>query len=690
MASPERQAETSVTTAGGDVAHCHVDIETFSKVNLKKTGVYSYAEDPSTEILVVCYKFGHDGPVNVWIPMEPDDFPEEARPKVDDDAVLYVQPHCPDDIEEWAVLGGEFRAWNAMFERVVLRGPAGKRIGFPQVPAKQWFCTMAKAAAHSLPQALERAADACGTHPKDKTGGAVMLQLAKPRKPSKKDKSERWTIDTHPLKYKLLYEYCEDDVRAESDLDRYIPELSPNEKRAYHLDQLINDRGVSIDLDKVADVQVLIDDYKGRLNEQCQNWTGVRATQRDKLVDWIREDAFYPIENMQVPTILEAVQDPGCPDHVKRVLRLYSTHNMKAVTKYSAMERAVCADARLRGMFAYHAASTGRWASRIVQLQNLYRPNKKVDPDLAIDMFQFRDLDYFKDFWEVNPMVAFASCVRGMLVPGPEKLLLCIDFSAIEARVVAWLAGQDDILQVFRDGKDVYVFTAAKIFRVSIEEVDDERRFIGKIAVLALGYQGGKKAFAKMAKQYGVDIDEDFADDIKVDWRAANTKIVNLWYDLEEAACAAIANPGNIYKAARGLLMFKVVGDWLYMRLPSGRRLAYYKPRLDSEGKPTYLGVDTYTRLWTRCKTYGGKLVENATQAVARDLLLFSMFNLEDAGYPLIGTVHDEVMMEIDECPEALWQSQLDAASEIMCRIPKWAGDLPVAAEGFVARRYRK
>jgi DNA polymerase len=675
---------------------CHIDIETYSEEPLKKSGVYRYAENPSTEVMVLCYRFGHDGPVHTWIPLE--EIPRDARPlkkNLDKGSQLYIQKDIPEDLAEWIMMGGELRAWNAMFERVVL-GTLGAdgRLDWPEVPREQWFCTMAKAAAHSLRQALGDCAKDTGRHPKDETGKMTMLQLCKPRKPSKNDPDERWAIDTHPDKYRVLYHYCMDDVRAESDLDNYIPELSPGEKRAYHLDQKINDAGIAVDLDNVRSAQVLVEEYKKRLVEQCQEIAGVRPSQTAALADWIRDDCFYSIENLQAATVKEALKDPDIPEDVAKVLKIYSTYNMKAVSKFPAMEKAVCKDGRLRGMFRYHSASTGRWSSVIVQLQNLFRSVIGDEEcageyeSFAIEAMQFEDLDYFRGLFDKNPMKVLASCVRGMLVAAFGKKLLAIDYAAIEARVVAWLAGQLDILKVFETDGRIYEYTAMKIFGLkSVEEVTKAQRFIGKIAVLALGYQGGKKAFASMAKQYGVDFPEDEAEQVKLDWREANPKIVKLWYDLEEAASAAIANPGSIYQVAGDRIMFKVEGDWLYMRLPSGRRLAYYRPKLDGQGKPTYMGIDTYTRRWMRCKTYGGKLCENAVQAIARDLLLNSMLHLDADDFDIIGTVHDEAIMEIDAADEKATYQQVE---RLMCWLPKWAEGLPVGVDGFVERRYRK
>ena len=668
--------------------HCSVDIETFSKVNLKTAGTYRYAEHESTRINCFCYRFGNDGPVHLWYPFAK--IPKAARPradKLDKGSKVYIQTEMPDDLFDHILEGGELRAWNAMFERVVLNGSAGKKIGWPEIPVEQWTCTMTKAMAHGLPAALGNCAAECQTHPKDETGKQPMLQLAKPRKPSKNDPDEEWYIERHPDKWQNLFHYCMDDVRAESALDVYIPDLRGREQKAYWLDQKINDRGIRVDMEGVRNAIHLVAKYKEELKTKLKELIGLTPGQTEKLGNWVRER--YKITDLQAETVKKALKDATCPDLVKKVLKIYSTHGMKAPTKYNAMERAICLDGRLHGMFLFNGAATGRWSSRIVQLQNLFRPLKEIakEVDDVIEAMTLRSLGWIRSLWALNPMKVFSSCVRGMLIASVNCRLMCLDFSQIEARVIAWLAGQEDLVDVFRSGLDVYKVTAAKIYGIDIDDVDDDQRFIGKIAVLALGYQGGWRAFVKMAKQFGVDgMDPIFADKIKDDWRRANKMIVALWYSMEEAAIAAVANPGKMYAGApHKRILFKVQGDWLYMRLPSGRNLAYYKPRLNSDGQVTFMGVDTYTRQWTRCKTYGGKLVENAVQAIARDLLLHGMFNLEAADYNINGTVHDEVIMDLEN-----GFGTLEEAGELMCDLPDWAGDLPVTADGFEAQRYRK
>ena len=475
---------------------------------------------------------------------------------------------------------------------------------------------------------------------------------------------------------------------AERDLDHAVKDLSKSEQRLFLLDQKINDRGWKVDLERVADVQELITNYKARLVTKMRDLTGLNPTQTQALGEWFRNQGVQ-IDNLQAQTVKDALKRKDLAQEVRWVLRIYSLHNMKAVSKFTAMERSVCTDERLRGMFLFYGASTGRWSSLIVQLQNLFRPIIE-DPELAIEAFRERSVAWIKTLWPQNPMKIFASCVRGMLIPGVGRDLLFADFKSIEARITAWLAGQLDMLEIFATHGLAYEYTAARMFGhptdleylKAFEKNFPKLRFLGKIAVLALGYQGGGAAFVKMAKQFGTDVTFEQGESIKWDWRDANPMIVDMWEDVKNAAIAAVENLGTIYRSNR--LMFRVDGDYLYMRLPSKRKLAYFKPEIRND-EITYMGIDTYTRQWKRCKTYGGKLVQNAAEGIARDLMALAMFKLNKMKYPILGTVHDEIITE----PREEFGSVKEVCT-VMCDKPDWAEGLPVGAVGFRGKRYRK
>ena len=312
----------------------HLDVETYSECDLKKSGAYRYAEDPTTELLCFAYAFG-DEPVQLWKPDEP----------------------LPERVVEHIRTGGTVRAHNAQFERIVLNGTAGQRVGFPRLEIGQMVCTAAKCRAMGLPGALANAATALGTRPKDDRGRIDMLTLSKPRTGQEK----RWTPENAPERFANLYAYCINDVECEREIDHLLPNLSPREQRVYELDATINDRGVKVDLELVHSAIQMINEYKQRLAEECRTQTGYGPTQTGKLAEWVRAHGYPQLADLQVGTVNAAQRDGACPPEIRRLLRIFSLHNMKAVAKYDTMLKAVCSDGRLRGMFLYHGAGTGRW-----------------------------------------------------------------------------------------------------------------------------------------------------------------------------------------------------------------------------------------------------------------------------------------------------------------------------------------
>lgn len=374
-------------------AKLHIDIETFSECDLKKAGAYVYAEDESTEVLCYAFAFDEDPPL-LW------------RPGMKHD------PHLVNYITK----GGHIHAFNANFERTILNGKPGRKIGFPSIQIGQTRCVAAKTATHNLPRDLGSAAKALGTTPKDETGRNTMLQLAKPRK----GKEKRYTRENAPEKFEILERYCIGDVLAERDLDNHIPDLTEYEQGVYEFDQRINDRGWKIDLESIDNAKFLVDLYKDQMHKQCVDLTGFTPTQRDKIAAWVREkNPALPLPDLQAETIKWALKRKEITCDVATVLKIYSTYNAKAITKLDSMRAAVCADGRLRGMFLYHAAGTGRWSSLKVQLHNMFRGALGEDDDAAtaIEAMRQRDLDFLRMLYpSIDPLKVIASCMRGMLV----------------------------------------------------------------------------------------------------------------------------------------------------------------------------------------------------------------------------------------------------------------------------------
>ena len=711
----------------------HLDIETFSEVDLKKQGLARYAEDQSTELLCACFRFD-DGPLQLWVPCEPFEFPEAARPT---NSILWVQSEVPTPLRTHIESGGEVRAWNAAFERTVLNGMAGSKVDFPIIWIEQTVCVAHKSRVNGLPGDLGDAAIAAGTHRKDSEGRNTMLQLSKPRR----GKVPRYTLDSAPEKFKVLYEYCGDDVLAEAELDVFIPELSPSEYAVYCLDQRINDRGIYTDIEAVEATLHVLETYKNELAVEFRRLTGLEPTQNLKLSEWIKVNGYDRLPNLQAETIRELLADPfEIPELIQNVLRIYSIYNAKATAKYEKIKGMRCRNGRLKHMFLVYGAGPGRWSSSGVQLQNLMRPVID-DVDLAIELLLDRDLESIKYWWDVDPMKVAGSCVRGMLVAPERKHLMAVDFAGIESRITAWIFDEEWKLQVFRDydagtGPDSYKRAVSELLRKAVESVTKrERQAIGKVTELAFGYEGGFAAMVKMSKQNNVDLQELAAltypaipqdilekarstwqwaqgknqtlelseyvyvamESLKRMWRAKHPRISGGWAELKAAACDAVEFPGKAFQIKSGKIMFKVEGDWLRMRLPSGRKLNYLRPKLTGErgvnvwGKNvdnrvvSYMGVDTETRQWRRVNAYGGRWMQNIGEGVARDLLTPAMLELDAMGYGGIGSVHDEYIMELDD-----GFGSLEEASAVLCRPRTWAAGLPVAVDGFTATRYRK
>lgn len=677
---------------------CYLDIESFSEINLPKTGVHRYAEDKSTEILCISYALNDEVP-NLWIPDEflPEILKRHIRQWVTGQGGrCFIGWKIPRQLIYHAENNGEFRAHNSQFERVMLNGNPGRKINFPKTKRTQWVCTAAKAAVLALPRDLGRL---CMTtaldtpHKKDEDGKGDMMRITKPRKPSKNNSATRWTPDNAPEKFFNMWTYCFDDVLTERDCDHGMIELTDENRQIFLLDQMINDRGWLVDLDRVADVQFLIAQYKQRLQRKCREICGLNPTQTQKFAEWVRDQGIE-IDNLQAQTIIDTLKRDDLPQNVRWALRIRSLHEMKAPVKYVAMQRAVCTDGALRGMFLFSAASTGRWSSLIVQLHNLFR-SVITDPNTAIEAFRERSIGWIKTLWDINPMKVFSSCVRGMLIARSGRDLLFADFSQIEARITAWMANQKGVLKIFETHGLIYEYTASKMFNYPTDlkalKIFKKKhpilRFLGKIAELALRYQGGGAAFVKMAKQYGVKIGFEKGEQIKWDWRNANPKIVQMWEDIQTAARTAVEHPGNTFKSNK--LMFRVVNlcgkPYLCMRLPSKRKLYYYKPFLYYD-EIRFWAINTHTRQWCINSTYGGKLLQNAAEGIARDLMTTAMLKLRKKKiYPMLGTVHDEIITEPKE-----GVGSVEEVVDIMCDKPEWAKGLPVHAVGFRGKRYKK
>lgn len=653
----------------------HLDVESRSTVDLKKTGSYVYFEHPATDLWCVCFALD-DEPVRTWLPGQP----------------------CPEDVAAHIASGGLVYGHNSAFERQAFRYILAPRYGWPEPSVTQWRCTMVMAYAMALPGALEDAAPAAGIDlRKDAAGHRLMLQMARPRKMT--PDGPIWWND--PAKLERLIAYCRTDVEVERELAKRLRPLKDSELDLWHLDQVINDRGVFVDVALCNAAKSVVATTADKLDEAMRVVTegAVGACSNvGQLIAWVRT---FGVETESIAKdVLEELLATDLPAPVRAALELRREAAKASVAKIEALLRGKSADGRARGLLQFHAAGTGRWAGRRFQPQNLKRP-KLDDTDTAIAVLMAGDADLVEALYG-EPLSVVGDCIRGMVAAPPGKKIVAADYANIEGRVLAWLAGESWKLDAFRaydagTGPDLYKVAYGRAFGLAPKDVSKPQRQVGKVMELALGYQGGVGAFQTMAVNYGVRLPDAEVEVIRDGWRTGHPAIKSFWWDLEKAAIDAVENPGKT-TAVRDI-RFKVAGSFLFMRLPSGRFLAYAYPEIQPKVMPwkddrgnevvkdslSYMGVNSYTRKWERCFAYGGLLAENATQAVARDILADAMPRLEGAGYPIILTVHDEIVCEV----EADFGS-VDEMVSIMTTLPAWAAGCPITAEGWQGERYRK
>ena len=675
-----------IFTPNPNEPHLHLDFETRSAHDLKTYGAWNYSKHHTTDIICMAYSFGEE--VKLWT-FEDCDFPNEV--------IHHVR-------KKYSVI-----AHNAQFEYSMWNNCLVKLGGFiPHLSLDQTFCTMSYAYAMSLPGALEDAAKVMNLKAqKNMEGHRIMMQLSRPRT---KDPLTWWELNAPKdkekdrqiirEKYDKLYAYCRDDVRVEMELEKKLMKLNQVERKVWVLDQKINERGIKVDVSLLNVALQVADFEKNRMSREVREITDGQVSSLNAtfaLHRWIKDQGveFTSLDKESIVSLMKE----DLPYDVKRVLELRQLGGKSSTAKLEAMiDFSDPEDSRVRHSFQYHAASTGRWGGRKIQPQNFPRPTMTQDSiDNVFEMLANshpEEITQALDMFHGNPVSVISNCLRGFIIPEIGYDLIAADFSSIEARVLAWLAGEESVLEIFRTSGLIYEHAAAKIYGIPLEKVTKER-FIGKVATLALGYQGGKKAFQNMARIYGVDLDEDTAETIKNQWRDAHPNIVGYWYELEKAAMDAIKNPKiDFFAGAKGRrVSFRRIGKFLWCKLPSERLLCYPFPDVTTSVTPwgaekemmIYEATSSYSRSWQGHKAYGGLLAENITQAVARDVLANAMLNLEANKYSIVMHVHDEVVCEV---PEGF--GSVEEMQHLMCTLPQWANGLPISAEGYRSKRYRK
>lgn len=699
-----------------------VDFETFSEVPLPDVGADAYARHRSTDLLCMAWAIGDEEP-QLWLPEAQEGWTGENCLRCNghgEDIEARACRACggtgerygthygfPERLAQHIGHGGAINAWNAAFERLIWRHVGQRKYGFPAVADDQWWCTAAQAANMALPRALDDAAAAIGgAAQKDATGHRIMLQLSQPRRPSKANPLTRWTPEAAPEKFAALYAYCLQDVRAERGVGQRLYALSSWERQLYLLDQQINDRGVRIDRPLIEAAQRVVQQTLGELDAEMARVTrgAVEATtQVGRLVDWLNKQGVA-CDSVAAGAVENMLARPDLPWAAGEALRLRQEAAKSSTGKLDAMARAAGPDDRIRGSLLYcGAARTRRWSGRLHQPQNFPRGDEAVlaDVDGAVAALATGNAGLVRALYG-NPMDVVASCLRPMMVAAPGRDLMACDFANIEGRVLAWMAGEDWKLQAFRDydrgsGPDLYKVAYARAYGGSPAAVTKAQRQVGKVMELACGYQGWIGAFQTFAALYRVSFTDDEAAANAGAWREAHPRVVRLWRDLNEATIKAVARPGVKFEV--GPVTYLCANDFLWCRLPSGGVLAYARPTIEKNDrgedavhfwtvpnptKPFKQG----TRRWAQVSGYGGLWCENIDQAISRDLLAEAMLRLDACGYPLVLTVHDELVAEVEiDGPQPYSVADME---HVAAELPPWAKGLPVAAEGWAGTRYRK
>nr|DAZ70055.1 MAG TPA: DNA polymerase I [Caudoviricetes sp.] len=636
-----------------------IDIETYSSVNLQKAGVYKYAESPDFDILLFGYSVD-GGRVQVTDLACGDKIPAEIVAALYDDSVI-----------KWA--------FNAQFERVCLSNYLKEWLA-----PDSWHCTMVWSATLGLPLSLEGVGAVLGLEKQKLIEGKNLIKyFCVPCTPTRTNGGRTRNLPLHDMeKWEQFKAYNLRDVETEMSIQKKlsrfpVPDFIWDE---YHLDQKINDRGIGLDMTLVEQAIAIDSISRKNLTQQIQNLTDIdNPNSVAQMKGWL-SDKGLEMDTLGKKAVAETLKT--APKHLADVLSLRQQLAKSSVKKYTAMQTAVCKDCRARGMFQYYGANrTGRFAGRIIQLQNLPQ-NHMSDLADARALARSGNYDALELLYDDIPDT-LSQLIRTAFVPQNGRKFIVADFSAIEARVLAWLAGEKWRMQVFADGKDIYCSSASQMFGVPVEKhgVNGHLRQKGKIAELALGYGGSVGALKNMgALEMGLT--EEELQPLVNAWRNANPMITALWWDMDRAVKTTVRE--HIPTGVAGL-KFTYESGFLFMRLPSGRRLAYVKPRMGinkfGSESVTYEGVGA-TKKWERLESYGPKFCENAIQAIARDILMYAMQTLRNCS--IVAHVHDELIIEADR------RMSLSAVCEQMGRTPPWAKGLLLRADGYECDFYKK
>lgn len=643
----------------------YIDFETRSRADIKKVGAWAYAAHPSTEILCMAYSF--DGkPAEILLP-------EKLSTQ---DGMVFVQ----DDI---------LVAHNAHFEYAIYHNILVKRFGWPAIEdPKRWDCTLSRAAMCNLPLSLDKLGQALGiSAKKDLAGRQAMLKLCKP--------TADGSYNEDPALKRVLYDYCKRDVEAEMEIDKRLPQLPPMERAIWELDLEINRRGVQMDVPLARAATTLAGELTLELNDRLSALTNGAVSKASRVAEikrWLATQGMNGESSLDKSAVTALLDSPIVAKSVKDVLSIRRQVGKSSTAKFEAVMNVAGTDSRARGLLQYHAASTGRWGGRLFQPQNLPKGLGEDEQGMAIDNIKNRP-SLFSLLYGDKAMDTLSGVLRGCIIAVPGKQLVVADYSAIEARVVLWLAGDEKGLDMFRQGKSLYLDMAEFIYKKKgLTKKDAVEYAVGKAVILGCGFGMGKVRFRAQCATWGIDVSEDLAAQAIRAYREKYSSVKKMWYEVEKAARSARKTPGSVHACCGGKVHFGMdkKREFLCALLPSGRHLRYFKPTIvgGEYGEEIHYQGPGLGGAIEDQKTYGGSLTENIVQAVARDLMAAAMLKCEAAGYPIILSVHDELIAEwtpFPSCPDPL----VDFI-KLMCHTPAWAKGLPVNAEGWVGNRYRK
>ena len=638
------------------------DIECFSDVDLIKCGVYAYADSPAFEILLFAYSFD-GGETQIIDLAQGEKLPAEVEEAIFDVSVTKT-------------------AYNANFERTCLSKHFGRYI-----PPESWHCSAVQAAMLALPRSLEDVGRVLGLdEQKMKEGKELIRYFCVPCKPTKANGGRTRNLPCHaPEKWELFKTYCKRDVDVEKSIRRKLHNfpIPESEMELYRLDQRINDRGVLVDMKLVRNAVSCERLHKEVVTKRAYELTGLENPNSvAQLKGWLG-DMGMEAESLSKKAVSEMIAETD--GEVEELLRLRLLMAKTSVKKYEAMERSVCSDGRVHGLLQFYGANrTGRFAGRLVQIQNLPQ-NHLPDLELARDLVKQGRFEDVEMLYDSTPNV-LSELIRTAFIPKPGCRFVVADFSAIEARVMGWLSGEEWVLDVFRGDGKLYEMTASRMFGIPMAEIGkgSPERAKGKVASLACQYGGSTGALVSMGA-LDMGLTEDELPPLVAAWRKANPHMVQFWWDVDAAAIKAVTEK---QKTKVGKIIFEYKSGILFITLPSGRKLSYVKPRMavNKFGRDglTYEGISE-NKKWSRIETYGPKLVENIVQGTARDLLAEAMLRVEKKGYPIVMHCHDEIIAEV---PEGI--GSVEEMCEIMAVQPKWAEGLPLRADGYQCSFYQK